>query len=177
MDISLNMIDLEYLTNRSFKKKRKALVKNSNKTDINFYRKRVFQLTKDFLCGTYINAHLDNAFNNYVTACIEYFKFIDQSEIIQSDYLTMKVVENKSKKKCMPHISPDYLMMRTAQPINIKISDCIPIKYIKKKEKLFMPTNRCINLKDPKFRSKGLLKKNINNKYEKTKNEKKKTSE
>ena len=134
MDISLNIIDLEYLTNRSFQKKRRTIVKNNNKTDINFYRKRIFKLTKDFLCGTYINAHLDNAFHNYSAACIEYFKFIDQSEIIQNDYLTMKTIENKSKKKCTPHISSDYLMMRTVQPVTKKISDCIPIHYIKKKK-------------------------------------------
>ena len=65
----------------------------------------------------------------------------------------------------MPFGSHDHLMMRNVQPVSKKITDCIPIKYIKKKEKPFMPTNRKINLKDPKFRSKGLLKKNINNKY------------
>ena len=92
MDISVNMIDLEYLSNPSFQKKRKKeWVKKDNKKDIDFYRKRIFQLTKEFLCDKYINAHLDNAFNNYAEACIKYFKFTDQAEIIQSDYLKMKM--------------------------------------------------------------------------------------
>jgi len=37
-----------------------------------------------------------------------------------------------------------------------------------------MPMNRNINLKDPKFRSKGVVNKNIHNKYGKTDKKKKK---
>jgi len=165
MDVSLNMIDLEYLTNPAFVKLRKKLLKTNNKEDITFYRKRIFQLTKDLLRGKYINAELDNAFSNYSRICIGYFKFSDQSDIIQHDYVDIVRNEKKTVQRELNQKAPNHLLMCTMQPVSKKITDCIPIKYIKKQQKPFMPTNRNINLKDPKFRSKGVLKKNISNTY------------
>ena len=48
MDISLNAIDLQYLTNPCYMKREARAMKINNKEDISFYRKRIFQLTKDF---------------------------------------------------------------------------------------------------------------------------------
>ena len=94
MDTSLNMIDLEYLINPSFSHIKKTIITDTYSQDIKFYRKRVFQLTKDFLCENYINKELEIAFINYSQKCIEYFKFIDKSDIIQQDY-----PQDKPKKK------------------------------------------------------------------------------
>jgi hypothetical protein len=176
MDSSLNMIDLEYLTNRTFLKKRKMIVKDNFKEDLTFYRKRVFQLTKDFLCGKYINAELDNAFKNYTKTCMDHFKFLDHSDIIQKDYSKIKIRDKKEPKKLNHQQNVDYLLMHTMQPVTKKITDCIPIHRKSKEKKTFMPKNRNINLRDPKFRSKGLSKKNVHNKYGKAQDKKKKTS-
>jgi len=159
MDASLNMIDLEYLTNPAFLKIRTTLVKDNFNEDLKFYRKRVFQLTKDFLCGKYINAELDNAFKNYTRTCISHFKFIDHSDIIQNDYSKIKESNRKEPKKLSAPQNVDHLLMRTVQPVSKKITDCIPIRCKSKEKKTFMPKNRNINLRDPKFRSKGISKK------------------
>ena len=173
MDISLNVIDLQYLTNACYMKREARAAKINNTEDIGFYRKRIFQLTKDFLCGKKVTSHLDNTFMNYAKDCIEYFKFIDQSEIIQNDYLDLKKIKNAavSAKNYSP---PNHLLTKRIQPVSKKITDCIPIKYTKKAAPPFMPMNRNINLKDPKFRSKGVLNKNMYNKYGKTDKKKKK---
>ena len=167
MDISLNMIDLEYLTNPAFSKIKKIVKKDNHFEDTKFYRKRIFQLTRDLLCKKHINAELENAFNNYTRTCVDYFKFIDRSEQIQKDY--EKCVSHKKSAPFLPETPPDYLMMRNVQPISRKITECIPIKYINAPPKPFMPKNRNINLKDEKYRSKGVIKKNIHNKYGKKK--------
>ena len=65
MDISLNTIDLEYLTNPLYVKKKTHIQTKNNKKEINFYRKRIFKLTKDLLCNASINASMNNAFENY----------------------------------------------------------------------------------------------------------------
>ena len=172
MDVSLNMIDLEYLTNPVFLKVKKKMTKNNDKVDITFYRKRIFQLTKDFLCGKYINAELDNSFRNYTRTCIDYFKFIDQSDIIQEEYSKINLKMPPPPVENIP--LPNHLLMRHLQPISKTIPDCYPIKYINKPPKPYLPKNRNINLKDPKFRSKGVIKKNVNNTYGKKKPKKKK---
>jgi len=172
MDISLNMIDLEYLTNPNFLKVKKNVKKNDYSSDIKFYRKRIFQLTKDFLCDKHINDSLKNAFINYANACIDYFKFIDQSEIIQKDY-DIDIEQTKKPLTVTYQSQPNHLMMRNVQPISRTITECLPIKYKKKPPRPYMPQNRQINLRDPKFRSKGLVKKNLHNKYgKKPKNKK-----
>ena len=61
MDVSLNLIDLQYLTNpnemnKIMKKNEISLV---SKKDLEFYKKRIFQLTKDMLRGEKINTKVN----------------------------------------------------------------------------------------------------------------------
>ena len=106
MDVSLNMIDLEYLTNRSFLKKSmlddKVEADNKNfEIDLKFYRKRIFQLTKEFLTGKHIHAELKMSFLNYSKSCIKYFKFIVKLQlhtlicIISDHESNQKIIQNK----------------------------------------------------------------------------------
>jgi len=167
MDISLNTIDLEYLTNPQYVKKKTNVQTTSNKNEIGFYRKRIFKLTKDLLCNTYINANMDNAFHNYAEECIKYLKFKDQSEIIQGDYQNIKKKEEEMDTTSKDNL--DHLMMRKITPLSKTIKDYIPIKIHKpKKEPPFIPVSRKIDLTDPKYRTKGILKKNLPSTYGKT---------
>ena len=167
MDISLNMIDLEYLTNRSFLKTMHLYNKkevNTFQKDLKFYRKRIFQLTKEFLTGKYVNAELKNSFTNYSHSCIKYFKFIDKADTIQEGYpLGQNIKYSPSFISAAP---PDHLMMRSIEPVTKKITDCMTIISTKKSKKIFLPKKFNINLNDPKFRTKGVRKKNIHNKYD-----------
>ncbi len=53
MDISTNCIDLQYLINPSILQKlnRSSQLNILSEEDLQFYRKRIFQLTKHFLQG------------------------------------------------------------------------------------------------------------------------------
>lgn len=162
MDISLNLIDLQYLTNPLEMNKITHLQTSSLliKTDLNFYKKRIFQLTKDMLRGEKRDSNVNKAFENYALACIKYFKFQDKMEIIQKDYEDIKPPVNKNTHFDL--VNTNNIIMKKNKPINPKITDHIKIKSTKPVKSPIIPTKRNINLKDPKFREKGLKKKNIN---------------
>ena len=148
----------------------------SNKNEVSFYRKRIFKLTKDLLCDTYINANMDNAFHNYAEECIKYLKFKDQSKIIQGDYQNIKKKEEEMDTTSKDNL--DHLMMRKITPLSKTIKDYIPIKIHKpEKEPPFIPVSRKIALTDPKYRTKGIIKKNLPSTYGKTNEKKKKAKD
>ena len=92
MDISLNLIDLQYLTNpdQLTKLMQKKDLQQISRNDLDFYKKRIFQLTKDMLRGEKINTKVNKAFVNYAQICIDHFKFTDKMELIQNDYKDIK---------------------------------------------------------------------------------------
>jgi len=136
MDVSLNLIDLQYLTNpfemnKIMKQKEGSLL--LSKKDLEFYKKRIFKQTKDMLRGEKVNTKVNKAFEHYAQVCIDHFKFMDKMELIQGE---LKDVKQEKTIKIKTN--------RTTKP---------PI----------IPKQKKFNLKDPKFREKGLKKKNINN--------------
>lgn len=154
---SINMIDLRYLTNplTMHKLEREKTEKTEvNQEEIEFYKKRIFQTAKDVLLKKPVDKRLTNIFNIFSTACISHFKFIDKSDAIQKDYENM--VKTKKKKKSIDVDTSNTLIMREKKTRVPKITDHIPItiKNIKKKC-IIIPKERDINLKDPKFRTKG----------------------
>ena len=95
MDVSANIYDLQFLTNPNLINK----ITNDkmlciSPEDIKFYKKRIFMLTKNYLKGKKRDRDLDKIWQEYASACIAYFKFIDKAEVIQEDYK-----EYKTKKK------------------------------------------------------------------------------
>ena len=85
MDISINQIDLQYLTNplemNKIKQSKKLLQLRAS--DLKFYKRRIFQFTKDILNGEKPDKKVCHAFENYALTCIDHFKFIDKMELIQ----------------------------------------------------------------------------------------------
>ena len=164
MDVSLNLIDLQYLTNpnemnKIMKKNEISLV---SKKDLEFYKKRIFQLTKDMLRGEKVNTKVNKAFEHYATICMEHFKFTDKMELIQNELKTVKTSNTSSNSKFSIK-ETNSLMCRQKKPHRPKITDHIKIKTNKITKPPIIPKEKKYNLKDPKFREKGLKKKNINN--------------
>ena len=176
MDVSLNTIDLEYLMNPAFSNLRVQPKEDEVevlKADIEFYKKRIFKLTKDLLRNTPITTEVDRGFLEYAKICINYFKFTDKADIIQKQYAKCK---RRAPKDAVPQGEiPNHLLMRNTRAIHRTIPECMPVKIKNEKKKVvFMPQSHNINLKDPTFKVKGLGKKNIHNKYGKDKKEIKK---
>lgn len=162
MDVSLNLIDLQYLTNpdKLTKLMQKKDLQQISRNDLDFYKKRIFQLTKDMLRGEKINTKVNKAFVNYAQICIDHFKFMDKMELIQNDYKDIKSPVNKKNTFNMKN--SNSMMLRKKKPYRPRITDNIKIKSTRINTPPVIPKTRNFNLKDPKFREKGLKKKNIN---------------
>lgn len=163
MDISLNLIDLQYLVNPD--KMNKLTQKNTSsqisKKDLEFYKKRIFKLSKDLLRGEKVNTKINKSFEQYCQICIEYFKFTDKMEIMQNEYKDIK--PTKSTNVSFNMKQTNHIMFREKKIHRPKITDHINIKTNKQTKKPILPKEKKFNLKDPRFREKGLKKKNINN--------------
>jgi len=162
MDVSLNLIDLQYLTNpdKLTKLMQKKDLQQIPRNDLDFYKKRIFQLTKEMLRGEKINTKVNKAFVNYAQICIDHFKFIDKMELIQNEY---KDIKPPVKKKNTFNIrNSNSVMLRKKKPYRPRITDNIKIKSTRINTPPVIPKTRNFNLKDPRFREKGLKKKNIN---------------
>jgi len=163
MDGSEN-IDLLYLSNKHLRGKYNQKQKNLENTkeligDINFYRKRIFNTTKDLLRGKDIDNNVDVSFNHYARSLIKYFKFSDKHDILQEEYDNLKV---KSKTISTPdfNLSEENQAMSRETKSHMKtIKDYIPITIKKKRvTKVNYPKKKDIDIKNPKFRIKGLVK-------------------
>ena len=163
MDISLNQIDLQYLTNYSYEHHFVQPKKNDvYEKDYAFYRKRIYQQTKDLLRGQNIDSVLDACFKNYAQKSIDYFKFIDKRDIIQKDYKNVKKEEDEPIGNF--NITSTNEIMTKKVKRSLDISYLLNIKSNKPPKKIIIPKERKINLKHPSLKIKGLQKrKNINN--------------
>ena len=183
-DNKLSDIDLEYLINKdlygkSIDSKMHPHIKSNNKKDKKFYKRRIYDLTKQLLSNeqpSTLFPDVRNTFDNYIKTCISYFKVIDTSDIIQEDYDNLfgpinnaTSVNNVAGVDNMDNIDEiNKLMMRSIKIMEPNALEKLVKRTIIKKEKEpIIPQQKDINLKDPILKNKGIRKKkNITNKYD-----------
>ena len=160
MDISsINILDLKYLTNSNMYAtlKKKKEITTINFQDLEFYKKRIFQTAENILLKKETERHLVGSFYSFAQHCIDHFKFEDRAEIIQDDYKSLSTKKSNKKFKKIDITASNQIIMREKKTRIPKITDHINIKVNKnKKKKTQIPKKRSINLKDPKFKIKGL---------------------
>lgn len=153
---NINEITLQYLTNpigmnRIYKD---TSFNKINKEDFEFYKARIFKITKDILKDKEVDKKINNGFMNFAKICIEHFKFIDKRDIIQNEY---DAIEKQKKENSDFNIDEsNNIIMKKPEFKKVKITDQIPIKTNIKPETVVMPKKRIINLKDPKLKRKGI---------------------
>ena len=182
MDISMNEIDsitLNCFTNNShINTIVKMNVLYNNKiflSDKKFYKKRILDLTKKMLKDDINNENiqLTNSFNNYINSCINNFKFIDKTDIIQEKYNDIN--DNNIDISNIDISNIDISNLENSNILLIKQNnvkqinlDTFVLKKNNKKSKI-IPQKENINIKTKEYKTKGLnlkKKKNINNIYE-----------
>jgi hypothetical protein len=153
---------------------------NSIRKDKKFYKKRIYDLTKQLINnekpeGVY--SGIIDTFELYTKICIEYFKTLDKTDIIQKDYngLITDVSSNAevhidSLQNAQNIEEANKLMMRLVkitEPNSLeKLVKRTIIKNVDAKPNI-PPKQKEINLKDPILKNKGIRKKkNITNKYD-----------
>jgi hypothetical protein len=174
-NIFIDEMTIDYCRRREQSKPR---LSKASKKDIHFYKKRVIQLTKDLLSPDEnlqeLFPDIKYAFDIYVKNCVEYFKTLDKSDILQEDYKNIETEINIVAEDT-PDIqdAPDDTTKQINKLIMKKTKDerCTLDKFIKrtiiKIDEPFIPVQKEINLKDPVLRIKGIRKKkNIDNNYD-----------
>jgi hypothetical protein len=166
--IEMDELTLECLMNKEqfsrYKHKRQNVVSGLNKKEQKFYKRRIFDLTRKLLNNEkpeQMFPDVKGAFESYSKICIEYFKALDKSDIIQEDYADLDLVKNTSD------IDIDIVNIEEANNIvmrSIKLREPNSLeRFVKRskmeKPKMIPPQQKNINLKDPSFKNKGIVKK------------------
>jgi len=183
MSDHLSEINLEFLMNKEqygkyLYNKNQPDVKNNNRKDKKFYKKRIYDLTKQLLNNQQPDVlfpDVKQTFDNYIKSCIEYFKALDTTDIIQEDYNDMIDTIDSLNKIADINVddinnaqTANKLMMRSIKIIEPNALEKLVIRTTTKcvKEPI-IPKQKEINLTDPILKNKGICKKkNINNKYD-----------
>ena len=179
----VNEITLEYLMSKEqhakFMNKKKEGPNSGERKDKKFYRKRILNLSRDLL----LNQDPENllhdvkfAFDHYVKTCITYFKILDETDIIQENYDSFKMLddalgpEDVSKTaSATASTEADKLLMRSIKMNKGPLDDFVKVKNLKPPNPPILPIKKDINLKNPELKNKGIGKKNnITNNYEET---------
>jgi hypothetical protein len=177
-DDFVNRVTLDCLLNKDMyssqikNKKEQAL----SKEDKRFYRKRIYNLFKEIISGKPppdLFLDVKSTYDTFEKTAINYFKAIDRSDIIQSDYDARVTVEDLSNNTidCSINSRTDYNEGLLSSLRSVKMNTSTLDKYVtkistKKKENIILPQQKDINLQNPEFKSKGIKKNNITNIYE-----------
>tara|TARA_Y100000991_G_C21971393_1_gene349661 strand:- start:2992 stop:3336 length:345 start_codon:yes stop_codon:yes gene_type:complete len=105
------------------------------------------------------NSTIKDTFNEYLISCITYFKQEDTSEIIQQEYKDLIFYDENVEHDDIDMETVDkelYIKKNTN-----KIEDCIPINKTLLNEKIDVdyPKQKILDIKDSKFKVKGIKKK------------------
>ena len=195
----VDQVTLDCLLNKSMFN---AHVKNKkahsiNKEDRKFYKKRIYNLFKELLINKTepedLLPDVKYAYDNFLNASINYFKTIDNNDLLQEEYKTLDdnnvALENIN---AIPELGDDVgveeadkLLMRSIKITTPSLDKYVKRKSTKPQEMMIMPKQKEVNLMDPELKVKGLQnnsnnnnnniqkKENITNKYDEIINTKK----
>ncbi len=162
MDVSANPLDLIYFTNSaSYKRINNAKLKENEEEyvkDMQFYRKRILQITKDLLRNKEDNEDIKRVFNIYSKELIRHFKFVDKKDIMQEDYQNLGINNTKKVNIDFELEEQNKLMMREKNGkekstiesfINVKVKN-------KKVYKPYIPQKKVINITMDDLKNKGV---------------------
>lgn len=154
-------IDLLYFSNKQLSQKYNKTQEIENKNivvsdeDREFYKKRVYQMTKELLRGKKINSMIDESFNEFLNITIKHLKFVDKKDIIQNDYKDIKQKERKVDEN-FELMDKNKLMMKDKKNKKKTIKEFVNIVNKKKQSKVFLPEKKVINLKSTELKEKGI---------------------
>lgn len=143
----------------------------SSKKDRKFYKRRILQMTKDMLLSDDIDTNSDMmfAFDNFARTCISYFKMVDKTDLLQTDYPNM-LIESDIIVGDVPEMTFEESTKSLMR--SVKINTTTMDKFVKRTQMVpenppIVPLKRTVNLKDPELRNKGIRKKkNVETLYE-----------
>lgn len=172
--------ELTYLINPILYDKYKKLSCNDEddqyKEEKKFYRKRIQQMAKD--CSKLgignsdisIPMYIGQSFDNFSKTCIEYFKIQDENEFYQTEYNDLSNDTSSSKATSdldginLEELNIDLLSKPKNPQKIVTINDFVIKKPKKPTNSMPLPKQRNANVKDEKYRTKGVKKKKLKKK-------------
>jgi len=157
--------ELYYLVNPIYSKKvtnkvesKSIKIHDVSKKEIIFYKKRIQQLTKDCMSNKAPNNLIRSAYNDYVKSCIEYFKQEDTNELMQKEYDNL-IIDNENIIEDIDINTLDENLYNKKQEKTIE--DYIPLKKntLIPEDPPEYPKQKTVNIKDNKFKTKGVKEK------------------
>jgi hypothetical protein len=144
--------------------------------DRKFYRKRIVDLTRDLLCKPSVHEKeilpdVKSAFEHYIKTSIEYFKSLDNNDIIQNEYKELNTAQldefldgtsnnNMHENNSESLEDSNKLLMRSIHSEKAASLDGFVKRIITKPVvKPIIPKKKEINLTDPALKIKGVVKK------------------
>ena len=185
----VDQVTLDCLLNKSMFN---AHVKNKkahsiNKEERKFYKKRIYNLFKEMLINKSepddLLPDVKYAYDNFINASINYFKTIDNNDLLQEEYKTLDEEEmvDLENLNAVPELGDDdnivgleeadKLLMRSIKITTAPLDKFVKRKSTKPEALVIMPKQKEVNLLDPELKVKGLnniiqKKENITNKYD-----------
>lgn len=166
--------ELSYLMNPVLYDKYKELSSNESQNQFaeekKFYRKRIQQMAKD--CARYgivkgveePPRHLIKAYDIFCQQCIDHFKMMDENEYYQTQYEDMDppTTNITTNDVDVNNIEINSGIFRQQSNKIVTMDDFVKKSTNKKATQINPPKQRKVNVKDEKYRTKGLRKNKSN---------------
>lgn len=156
MKNSTSSIDLMYLTNINNISKSPTDFNIVDRKEVEFYKKRIFQLCKELLRSKKITPNVNNAFDQFCLNAIEHLKMVDKTEIIQNEYKHLTSLPKQSLNLDILNENPDEFMLKKIEKKDEITMDKFVIKNVIKKDEMVIPKQKSFNLKDVKYQEKDV---------------------
>ncbi len=166
----VNQITIDCLLNRETMGKHvmKQREKQINKEELNFYRKRIYNLFKEIISNkppSDMPPDVKYAYDTFIKASIHYFKVADNNDLLQEEY---KDVEFPLHEYSEPDINlaeslasndeANKLLMRSVKMDVPTLDKYVKRTSVKKKETIILPKSREVDIMNPELKNKGLKK-------------------
>ena len=178
-DRIVNDITLQYLANVSVTRATKTKLETKGtptRKDVRFYKKRITDMAKKLMSSdcdaselNKLPVDLKSGFDLFAHRCIEYFKTLDRSEILQGEYGDMcEKDEPDMNVDAKTQAYADELFVKSVHVKQESSLDkfVVRTKVSKTPDPMELPQTRDVNLRTSELKTKGIAKKNLHSKYE-----------
>lgn len=174
----INQITLDCLLNKETMGKHimKQREKQINKEELNFYRKRIYNLFKEIISNKQpldMPPDVKYAYDTFIKASINYFKVADNNDLLQEEYKDVEFPlqecsdsDTKLTENFVVNDEANKLLMRSVKMDVPTLDKYVKRTSIKKDDNIILPKSREVDIMNPELKNKGLKKNNINNLYE-----------
>ena len=174
----VNQITIDCLLNRETMGKHvmKQREKQINKEELNFYRKRIYNLFKEIISNkppSDMPPDVKYAYDTFIKASIHYFKVADNNDLLQEEYKDVVIPLHECSEpdinledSLASNDEANKLLMRSVKMDVPTLDKYVKRTSVKKKDNIILPKSREVDIMDPELKNKGLKKNNITNLYE-----------